>query len=382
MASWQNVARQAAQRHGVDPSIFVAQIRQESNGRDVTSPAGAQGPAQFMPSTGRGYGLNGATIHQLGPSLDAAARLMADNLRKYGNYKRALSAYNSGRPDAYQDPNFAHGQTYNYVRSIMGAAGNRTAAPTTAANRTPSPAAPAPTVTGGGTTTTRTTTTPGVDNSQLRRSLIAEFLGSGGVKSTQATQSLAAGWLSAQDVPGTSSTATTRTPGQAAADVAASHSPLVADASSGRGGGGAQAALGWAQSKVGFHETGTNSGGLASYLNQRFGMSNQPWCAMFTSAAVTKGGAPAIARTASVAEVRRQAMQGGGGYQKGFINPNRAKAGDLITFGNDHIAMVQRVAKGRVYYVGGNQSNAVTQASVPVGHGDIVRPLYGARHRA
>jgi hypothetical protein len=39
--------------------------------------------------------------------------------------------------------------------------------------------------------------------------------------------------------------------------------------------------------------------------------------------------------------------------------------------------MVQRVAKGRVYYVGGNQSNAVTQASVPVGHGDIVRPRYG-----
>jgi hypothetical protein len=237
MASWQNVARQAAQRHGVDPSIFVAQIRQESNGRDVTSPAGAQGPAQFMPSTGRGYGLNGTTIHQLGPSLDAAARLMADNLRKYGNYKRALSAYNSGRPDAYQDPNFAHGQTYNYVRSIMGAAGNRTAAPTTAANRTPSPAAPTPTVTGGGTTTTRTTTTPGVDNSQLRRSLIAEFLGSGGVKSTQATQSLAAGWLSAQDVPGTSSTATSTTPGRTAAPAA----PAPAVTGSGRGAGATSA---------------------------------------------------------------------------------------------------------------------------------------------
>jgi hypothetical protein len=93
------------------------------------------------------------------------------------------------------------------------------------------------TTTGGGTTTTRTTTTPGVDNSQLRRSLIANFLGSGGVKSTQATQSLAAGWLSAQDVPGTSSTATTTTPGRTAAPAAASPA-----AASGRGAGSTTAA--------------------------------------------------------------------------------------------------------------------------------------------
>jgi hypothetical protein len=108
-------------------------------------------------------------------------------------------------------------------------------------------------------------------------------------------------------------------------------------------------------------------------------MSNQPWCAMFTSAAVTKGGAPTSARTASVAEVRRQAEQGSGGYQRGFVSAKQAKAGDLILFGNDHIGMVQSVSHGRINYVGGNQSNGVTEASVPVGHGDIVRPRYGAR---
>lgn len=181
------------------------------------------------------------------------------------------------------------------------------------------------------------------------------------------------------------------TPGQAAANVAAASSPLVADASSGApsgpskttngsgGSSGASAALGWAESKIGFRETGTNSGGLASYLNKQFGFQNAPWCAMFTSVAVTKGGAPASARTASVAEVRRQAQQGNGGYQRGFVSANRAQAGDLILFGNAHIGMVQRVANGRVYYVGGNQSNGVTQASVGVGGGDIVRPKYGAR---
>ena len=100
---------------------------------------------------------------------------------------------------------------------------------------------------------------------------------------------------------------------------------------------------------------------------------------MFTSLAITKGGAPMKARTASVAEVRRQATEGGGGYHRGFVPARQAKPGDLILFGNDHIGMVDRVEGGRVYYVGGNQSDGVTMASVPVGRGDIVRPRYGAR---
>jgi hypothetical protein len=41
--------------------------------------------------------------------------------------------------------------------------------------------------------------------------------------------------------------------------------------------------------------------------------------------------------------------------------------------------MVQSVSHGRINYVGGNQSDGVTEASVAVGHGDIVRPRYGAR---
>jgi hypothetical protein len=58
--------------------------------------------------------------------------------------ERALSAYNSGRPDAYKDPNFAHGQTYNYVRSIMGGQDVSTApAHTTARPSVAQQAAPA-----------------------------------------------------------------------------------------------------------------------------------------------------------------------------------------------------------------------------------------------
>jgi hypothetical protein len=53
---------------------------------------------------------------------------------------------------------------------------------------------------------TTTTATPGVDNSGVRRSLIFDYLHSGGVKSAGATQTLASGWVNAQDVPGTTTT--------------------------------------------------------------------------------------------------------------------------------------------------------------------------------
>lgn len=146
-------------------------------------------------------------------------------------------------------------------------------------------------------------------------------------------------------------------------------------------GGGASSALAWAQSKLGFHESGgENRGGLADVLNRHFGMSAQPWCAMFTSAAVMRGGAPSSARTASVAEVRRKA-QAGEGYQRGLVSARNVQAGDLILFGSSHIGMVQAVHNGQVRYIGGNQSDGVTIGHTTTSGGDFVRPLYGARRR-
>jgi soluble lytic murein transglycosylase-like protein len=109
-----------ARAFGLNPQIFLRQINQESgfNPR-ARSGAGALGIAQFMPATARGFGVN-----PMDPvaALRAAARMDAGNLKKYGSYQRMLSAYNSGRADAYLNPHFAGGQTYNYVRSIMGGA--------------------------------------------------------------------------------------------------------------------------------------------------------------------------------------------------------------------------------------------------------------------
>ena len=128
------IAAQKAQQYGVPVDVFLRQIAQESGFRpDARSGAGAQGIAQFMPATAREYGVNTADPVS---SLDGAARMDAGLIKKYG-IAGALSAYNSGNPNAYKDPSFAHGQTYNYVRSILGGQGSGGAGVAT------SPAAPA-----------------------------------------------------------------------------------------------------------------------------------------------------------------------------------------------------------------------------------------------
>jgi hypothetical protein len=109
---------------------------------------------------------------------------------------------------------------------------------------------------------------------------------------------------------------------------------------------------------------------------QKFNIQGQPWCAVFTSLAVTRGGVAKSGRTPSVAEVRKQAEQGSAAYQRGFVKPQQAQAGDLILFGNDHIGMVESVGKGGITMIAGNDSNKVQRRVVPLGSGDIVRPKY------
>jgi hypothetical protein len=224
---------------------------------------------------------------------------------------------------------------------------------------------------GGGSTRTTTTTTPGVDNSLARLALVQGFLGN---KNADVLD-FAAQAKGLADVPSTTSTQTERLPGSAATSGAARGAAA---------GSGAAQALNWVHAKLadqsGSRETGgANQGKLAGFLNSRFGMSGAPWCAMFTSAAVTKGGAPPSARTASVAQVRAKA-QAGQGYERGFIGAREARPGDLVLFGNQHIGMVTGVKNGQIQYVGGNQSNTVSRGSTRAGGNvSIVRPKYGAR---
>jgi hypothetical protein len=85
----------SAARWGVPPALMAGQLMAESGfDPDAGSPAGAQGIAQFMPSTAAAYGL----INPYDPiaAIDAEAHLMSDLLRQFGSPELALAAYNAG----------------------------------------------------------------------------------------------------------------------------------------------------------------------------------------------------------------------------------------------------------------------------------------------
>jgi soluble lytic murein transglycosylase-like protein len=86
---------QAAQRWSVSAALLAAQLYAESNFNPfAVSSAGAQGIAQFMPGTGRSYGLTDP--FDASASIDAQAHLMRDLLRQFASVPLALAAYNAG----------------------------------------------------------------------------------------------------------------------------------------------------------------------------------------------------------------------------------------------------------------------------------------------
>lgn len=98
--------RQACERVNIDWKICANQLFRESAhfNSDVISgkrlsPAGAVGIAQFMPATGREYGLKShADLSNPRKAINAFAEHMRDLVNEYnGDIKLALMAYNGGR---------------------------------------------------------------------------------------------------------------------------------------------------------------------------------------------------------------------------------------------------------------------------------------------
>jgi len=125
--SYQNIARQAAAKYGINSRLFVRQIQQESgfNPR-AYSPAGAEGIAQFMPATARAMGVNPWNPTS---ALYGGARLMSQLNKQFGgNYAKALAAYNAGsgavqyatRRGGSNWLTWTPAETQHYVRVIMG----------------------------------------------------------------------------------------------------------------------------------------------------------------------------------------------------------------------------------------------------------------------
>jgi len=120
------VAEQDAKAAGIPSVYFVRQIQQESGfNTSAVSVTNAEGIAQFEPSTAAAWGVNPWDPNS---ALLGAARLMAKSYHQYGNYAKALGAYNAGS-GAVQGAVYScgmywlscmPGQTQDYVYRIMG----------------------------------------------------------------------------------------------------------------------------------------------------------------------------------------------------------------------------------------------------------------------
>jgi transglycosylase-like protein with SLT domain len=117
----------AATRWNVSAALLAAQLMAESNfDPSAGSPAGAQGIAQFMPSTAAAYGLRNP--YDPAEAIDAQAHLMADLLRQFGDPALALAAYNAGpAPVEACDCIPAYPETQAYVTRILALLGGAAA---------------------------------------------------------------------------------------------------------------------------------------------------------------------------------------------------------------------------------------------------------------
>jgi Rod binding domain-containing protein len=110
----------AAKRHGLDPALILAVIRNESNGRpEAVSHAGAKGLMQLMDTTAADLGVQDA--FDPGQNIEAGSRYLRQMLDRYqGDPELALAAYNAG-PAAVDEHNGVppYRETREYVARVL-----------------------------------------------------------------------------------------------------------------------------------------------------------------------------------------------------------------------------------------------------------------------
>nr|BBH89440.1 hypothetical protein KTC_41910 [Thermosporothrix sp. COM3] len=120
------MARAAARAAGIPEEYFVKQIDAETGfNPNAMSPVGAMGIAQFMPDTAASLGIDPWNPEQ---ALYAAARMMSSLYKTYGDYAKALAAYNYGSGNLQTVLNACGsgwmgclpGETRAYIYKIMG----------------------------------------------------------------------------------------------------------------------------------------------------------------------------------------------------------------------------------------------------------------------
>lgn len=114
-----SIAVDKANKHGIEPSLVVAVLKQESQGKvSAVSHKGARGPMQLMPKTAEHLGVN--NISDPEENIDAGAKYIAQLMKRFGSQDLALAAYNAGpgnvRKAGDKIPDFP--ETQKYVREV------------------------------------------------------------------------------------------------------------------------------------------------------------------------------------------------------------------------------------------------------------------------
>lgn len=114
------MAKEKAAKYGVDYKLVMAVIQQESRfNPNATSPKGAMGLMQLMPSTAREMGVRNP--YDPVQNIEGGVKYLAYLTKRYGgDTRKAVAAYNGGmgRVDT-RGINFCS-ETSNYWRSVCG----------------------------------------------------------------------------------------------------------------------------------------------------------------------------------------------------------------------------------------------------------------------
>ncbi|WP_163783576.1 lytic transglycosylase domain-containing protein [Myxococcus vastator] len=109
----------AERKHRLPVGLLRALVQVESETRvHRISPAGAMGPGQLMPGTATMLGVKDP--FDPAPAIDGSARYLAQQLRRFGDVRLAVAAYNAG-PGAVNGRVPRNGETEFYVPKVLAA---------------------------------------------------------------------------------------------------------------------------------------------------------------------------------------------------------------------------------------------------------------------
>lgn len=112
MSQWDQLIQAAGQRYNVDPQLIAALVHVESSGnpKAYNASTGATGLGQQIPATAKALGIDPTDPAQ---SIEGVAKLLNENLNRYGSPEQAVLAYHGGTDQSNWGP-----KTQDYLRKV------------------------------------------------------------------------------------------------------------------------------------------------------------------------------------------------------------------------------------------------------------------------